>query len=80
MAGLGLQAFIDRRPKGPCPICGLKVLETTYSCPHCGYSLSDIDRELLRVYLVAQRKKGVRRGLVVFPGVIGLLLLFYFWK
>lgn len=80
LASLGMQGVIDRTPKGPCPRCGLKVSGEELVCPHCGYELSDMDREFLRTHLKTQHKKGVRLGVMVFPCVIVLLVIAFYLK
>ncbi|MCL6416968.1 zinc ribbon domain-containing protein [Aestuariirhabdus sp. Z084] len=77
LGALAGQVAIKRKPKGPCPSCGLKVDDEADNCPHCGYKLSAKDRARLREHLKKQYEKGVKLALIVFPVFIGLIVLIY---
>jgi predicted amidophosphoribosyltransferase len=77
IGGLGAQLAVKRKPKGPCPNCGLKVDSAAEECPHCNYKLSSADRASLEFYLQQQQAKGRKLALIVFPLFIGLILLMY---
>lgn len=73
--GIGLQAFINRAPKGPCPLCGMKMDKADERCPHCNYQLSNTDRIRLIEHLKKQQKKGMILGAILFPCVMLLVIL-----
>jgi uncharacterized membrane protein YvbJ len=80
LGGLGAQLAIKRKPKGPCPSCGLKVDEEKDKCPHCGYKLTPADKDRLRLYLEFQRKKGQKLAMLVFPVFIIVMFIVFSLK
>ena len=77
LGGLGAQLALKRKPKGPCPNCGLKVDEEKESCPHCGYKLTQADKERLRLYLEFQHQKGQKLALMIIPSFLIIMFILF---
>ncbi len=80
MNGLAAQLAVKRKPKGPCPSCGLKVDDEKDKCSHCGYTLTSADKDMLRLYLEFQRQKGQKLAVIILPTFIIVMWLFFSLK
>jgi len=66
-----------KKKSAPCPECSLQVNEGEEKCHHCGYSFSAVDFELFDIYARKQRRKGIKKGIIIFPIVMFLFYLVF---